>query len=419
MSSAHKETVAIVRSDGDIAAAVRNAIALAGGFPDVAGKKVVLKPNLVCPDLSGRGMVTDCRVVEAVARVALEAGAKVTIAEGSAVGFITTTDQNETFEAADVSGLTAVARKLGVPLVDLNRDPYDEVPVQSPYGLPTIPFTKTLAEADLIVSIPIIKSHFFCGLTLSCKNFQGTMPWRNKRRTHRVAVDAGLSDIYSVVKPGFAVVDGTVAHSSKGVFPTNLIVAGRDCVAVDATIARAVGFPPDRIGHLRYNAERGLGVIADDQIEVKGLSIGSASEILQAPWDWPLNNNPIKSNPQVDWVVPDPFPCSGYTYAAQIACIEIKTAFGPEPLKGLRIALGEAPARADKVKVDLVVGDAAGEWATGTAEVLDRCPKSAEVIAEICRLKDLDPAPIIAYRKHVPGSDWADIQAAYNAKKRS
>jgi uncharacterized protein (DUF362 family) len=409
--------VAVVRIEDDILAAVRSAVSMAGGLPISSGQKVVIKPNLVCPDLSGRGMVTDSRVAGAVAQVALDAGARVTFAEGSAVGFITTTDQNETFEAADVSGLTAVARKLGVPIVDINREPYDEVPVQYPYGLPTIPLCKTLAEADLIISVPIIKAHFFCGMTLSCKNLQGTMPWRNKRRTHRVAVDAGLSDIFSVVRPGFAIVDGTVGQHSKVTFRSNLIIAGRDCVAVDATITRAVGLPPDRVGHLRFNAERGFGVIREDQIEVKGVSTKEMGEVLGAPWEWAINDNPIRSNPMVDWVVPDPYPFTGHTYAVQIALIELKTAFGPEPLKGLRIAVGEGPVGAERVQVDLVVGDEAAKWACGKAEVADHCPKSADVAAAICRLRGLDPAPIIAYRKHVPGSDWADIQAAYNAKR--
>jgi uncharacterized protein (DUF362 family) len=417
MAVARKETVAIVKIEEDILAAVQSAVSMAGGLPIKSGQRVVIKPNLVCPDLSGRGMVTDSRVAGAVAQVALDAGARVTFAEGSAVGFITTTDQNETFEAADVSGLTAVAKKLGVPIVDINREPYDEIPVQSPYGLPTVPLCKTLAEADLIISVPIIKAHFFCGMTISCKNLQGTMPWRNKRRTHRVAVDAGLSDIFSVVRPGFAVVDGTVGQHSKVTFKSNMIIAGRDCVAVDSTITRAVGLPPDRVGHLRWNSDRGFGVMCEDQIEVKGASVKELGEALDAPWEWAMNGNPIGSNPMVDWVVPDKYPFSGHTYAVQIALIEMKTAFGPDPLKGLRIAVGEGPVGAEKVKVDLVVGDEAAKWACGKEEVADHCPKSADVVAAILRLRGLEPGPIVDYRKHVPGSDWADILAAYNAKR--
>lgn len=406
-----RETVSIVRSEGDVVAAVQTAIVLAGGLPDVAGKRVVVKPNLMCPASSGSARVTDCRVSEGIIRAALEQGAsEVTIAEGSAVGFVGPTDHFDTLEAFQVSGHAAVAERLGAKLVDLNRDDFREVEVPGAYGLATLPLARTLEEADLVISVPVFKVHGYSGLTLACKNLQGVMPWRNKRRTHRVGLDAGLSDINAVVKPGFAVVDGIAAQVSRGTaLALNMVVAGRNCTAADATCARIVGFPADRMALLRFNAERGLGVHAEEDIEVKGLSVAEAAEIAGSPWDWPPNG-PMANMTQVDWVVPDAYPCSACAYGACIGASYVQSAHGPDAMQGLRIAFGSAPNGTKNVQVDLVVGDCAAEWAVGAVHVPGRAPLPAIVAAEICRICDLSVAPVIALRKRIPGSDWPEIK---------
>jgi hypothetical protein len=50
----------------------------------------------------------------------------------------------------------------------------------------------------------------------------------------------------------------------------NLILAGADCAALDATAARLMGFDPRRIGYLAECAERGLGRIEESRIELAG-----------------------------------------------------------------------------------------------------------------------------------------------------
>jgi uncharacterized protein (DUF362 family) len=407
----NKTPVSIVRYDGDLKASVKEAVSLAGGLPPVHGKTVVLKPNLVCAARSGSGRVTHQLAIAAVAELALDGGARVIVAEGSAVGFIGPTDQVDTFECYEVAGYVDMAKRLGLKLVDLNKDQYEEVPVPAYYGMPAVPLTRTLREADLIVSMPVPGSHPICGISAACKNFQGTLPWRLKRRSHRVGVDAGLSDVYSILRPGFAVLDGSDTKESTWPFPPpphqeplGLVLAGPDSVAVDATLCRVLGWNADSAAMLRFNAERGLGVLAEDQIDVRGLSVAEAS----TPWEW-SQLRMFRSVPEVQWIYDEPHPCSACGHAAYQGVLYVKEAHGAQGMRGLRLAFGRSSSGRHR-EADIVIGDCAQEWASGVVSVPGRNPLAAIVAAEICRLRHLDPEPVIALRRQIPEGDAALIR---------
>ncbi|MFH1085807.1 MAG: DUF362 domain-containing protein, partial [Chloroflexota bacterium] len=82
-------------------------------------------------------------------------------------------------------------------------------------------------------------------------------------------------DLATLFRPTFALVDGV--HAQEGLGPVyglpvemGLVVAGRDLVAVDAVTSQAMGFDPRQILLLRTAAERGLGVLALEEISVVG-----------------------------------------------------------------------------------------------------------------------------------------------------
>lgn len=86
-----KKVVPIVRVDeSGIEPAVRKAIDLAGGLQEKirADSRVIIKPNLCWPEPSGTGLITDCRMTEAVTKIVLELGPKsVLIGEDSSAGY--------------------------------------------------------------------------------------------------------------------------------------------------------------------------------------------------------------------------------------------------------------------------------------------------------------------------------------------
>ncbi len=131
--------VAVIRNqskptDQDVYNMVKNAIDYLGGITSVVkkGDTVALKPNVVTGELSGPGVTTDTRVVEALIRLCNEADAgKVMIVEGA--GYFT-----ETSKALKLSGYVDLAEKNGVEIVDVDKNPVMKVPVMDALLVETV-----------------------------------------------------------------------------------------------------------------------------------------------------------------------------------------------------------------------------------------------------------------------------------------
>jgi len=255
---------------------VRRAVDMAGGLSEIVapGNKVLIKPNLVAPFGPETGACTSPHVCQAIADLVHELGAKAIIAESSAVG-------EDTEAALSVMGYYEL-RKAGYTVVDLKRDGGKQLKVSVPDGqvMSEISTWELVAGVDVIISVPVLKTHDQAELTLSLKNLKGLEVDAEKRELHRRGVFAGVSDLAAAFKPGFAVVDGVVGQEGLGpVFglPVHLglIIAGRDLVSVDAVASRIAGFHPEEIPITTIAAERGLGTMEMSEIQVVGESIAS------------------------------------------------------------------------------------------------------------------------------------------------
>jgi len=278
--------VSIVRVHrGDVEGAVREAASLTDGFETVAweGARVLVKPNVALPAKPGTGIVTDARVVEAVTKLVLERNPKrVVIGEGSSVGYDLPI-RLDSIHCMEVAGIVEVARKLGVELIDLNQDERVRVRALDAFVMDRFAIAKTAAEADVIISLPVIKTHIRTGITCGLKNMKGVLPGDEKKRTHQLGLDRAIVDLNRVVKPRFTVVDGIIGvqgawgSQSDEVdrVPLNLIIAGSDVVAVDAICATIAGFDVREILHIQGAAEANLGVCDMSLIEMRGERIDS------------------------------------------------------------------------------------------------------------------------------------------------
>ncbi|MDF1515681.1 MAG: DUF362 domain-containing protein, partial [Anaerolineae bacterium] len=201
--------VSIVKvEEADVLGAVRQAAELVGGFEIIhPGMTVLIKPNLVKPSPSGAGNTTDARVTEAVVQLVLERNpAQVIIGEGSSIGYdiVGKVDSLTCFEA---TGTADVARKYGLPMVDLNRDEVVRVQAPDAFVMPEFGVAKTAYEADIVIDLPVIKTHGRTGITCAMKNMKGVLPGVEKKRTHRMGLDRAIVDLNRVMKPDLVVVD--------------------------------------------------------------------------------------------------------------------------------------------------------------------------------------------------------------------
>ncbi|MBM4039400.1 MAG: DUF362 domain-containing protein [Planctomycetes bacterium] len=292
LGGARAGTVAIVKGQ-DPDKMVAEAIELLGGMKQFVkdGQKVVIKPNLVHqPALPGReqrasdgkvrpGFTTDVRIVKALARQMLAAAkCKVTIAEGT---------PNDASRMFDFLGYTAMAKELGIELVDVDRSERMAVKLPNGLGRKEYSLPAVTQTADVLVDVPVLKTHQLTGVTLGMKNLYGLLP--EPRKDYHAKVDEVLCDLCLAHKPDLVIVDGLVAMEGQGPIEgtpvaMDLIVAGADIVAVEAVCTAIMGFDTRSVRHLRLASERGLGEASLDRITVRGVPI----EEVRRPFRHPL-----------------------------------------------------------------------------------------------------------------------------------
>ena len=279
--------VSIIRA-GNVPEAVRAAVELAGGFEIKKGDTVVIKPNAKNQAPPGYGIVTDVAVIEPLVEMSIEKGAKrVTIADGAAYP----SGSYHTFSAFETMGVTKLAKKWDIDLVDLNS--YDSVDLDVPEGLvlDNIRVGRVVTEVDFLINVPVLKTHRGTLLSNCVKNIGvGVACREEKKRLHRLGIDEGLLDVFSVVKPHFNVVDALVCIEGDGPNfppgkprPLGLVLAGEDGVAVDAVCARLIGLDPLEVKHLRLAHDRGIGIADLGQIEVLGERLDDVATIFERP----------------------------------------------------------------------------------------------------------------------------------------
>jgi len=275
--------------DGPLAATIRDGLLATGAEPQAfLGKRVLLKPNMVEPTRKISHMTTHPAVVVAAAEVFRGWGANVTI--GEAPGHVRDTEM-----ALVESGLSKVVDAAGLQFADLN---YEAVAWQRNRGrrssLPGFWLPRSVVDADYVVSLPKMKTHHWMGVTASMKNLYGVLPgivygWP-KNVLHQHGIAETVYDLNASLPSLLAIVDGIDCMEGDGPImgslkPMGLVVVGTNLPAVDATVARIMGLPPERIPYLALSANQ-LGPLDEAHITQRGEAwrdVVSPFEIIDAP----------------------------------------------------------------------------------------------------------------------------------------
>lgn len=276
--------------DADLVAVILAGFGTLGITRDaVRGKRVLLKPNLVETAPGKQHINTHPAVVVAAAEAfrRLDA-ARVVVAEGQG-------HRRDSWLVCDESGMGAALDEAGLPFVDLNHDDVAAVPNRGTWTtLDKLYLPKTLLTADIVVSLPKLKTHHWVGMTCAMKNLFGVMPgivygWP-KNVLHWAGIASSILDITATVRPTLSIVDGIVGMEGDGPImgtpkPVGALVIGRNPVAVDAVCGRLMGLHPQRVAYLRAGAGR-LGPIQAHNIEQRGEPVAALKTnfaILNAP----------------------------------------------------------------------------------------------------------------------------------------
>ncbi|OPY62896.1 MAG: hypothetical protein A4E57_03878 [Syntrophorhabdaceae bacterium PtaU1.Bin034] len=369
-----KERVVIERVPGtqtgdEIKGALRKLIDNLGGVGRFVkeGQTVVIKPNVVADHgiqngVYVGGVVTDIRVLTALIELLLPVAGKVIVAEGSSINRSQT---GKMFAHYGYDKIVEIDRQK-VSLVDLNTDKLVEKPVPAGKRMTARKVPVTLEEADVIISLPVMKIHFAAGVSLAVKNLQGTMPPLEKYMSHFFGLWQNLVNIHHLVKPDLTIVDALTAQEDFGPVSgtpkkMDLLMAGTNPVAVDTIAMRIMGLEPQASPPVLLAYLEGLGPVEPDRIEVVGPSINE----LVSPFKLPHIN--VESGK--DFVIHDGGACTGCRGYLHFVLNKLRR---PDPRDATRLLID----RPFEQRVNVFLGPQAGK---------EIDPKETNIFMGICQ----------------------------------
>lgn len=283
-----QKSIVSIAKGSDVGKMVEEVLVPLGGVESLIKPKstVVLKPNAGHVAPAETSVNTNPEVVAAVIKEVRKAGPKeIILAEASAIGC-------NTMESLEVSGILKAAEDAGVDKVIDIKSEKDliNIPIRDARSdLTKIRLPRFLLEAEHIVNLPIFKSHASMVFTCALKNIKGVVQDKVHYQMHQTDLAKAMMDLWSVIRADLTIADlirpaeGFGPHST---IPTDFgcLVAGKDPVALDATVCRMVGLDVDTVPYFEPARERGLGNYDEEFIEVHGKSIEEVYKPLWLPY---------------------------------------------------------------------------------------------------------------------------------------
>ncbi len=243
-TSAGNALVSLVRDpNNNVEQAVRDAVQMVGGLPDLTGKTVLLKPNLNSGDPIPYS--TGPAVMSAVIKMVQEKGAaRIIVGDRSNPNY-------DTLSAMTKSGIAAIISTLsgqGIPVEAMNLNTQTTValkPAGATHWSNGFTTYKLLTDGtvDYIINCCCCKNHTLANYTMAMKAWMGIIV-QNDRSTAHSDLGNRLPELHLGVKEHFTIMDATKLCLTNGPEPTgknvvvndsNIVVASKDSVANDIT----------------------------------------------------------------------------------------------------------------------------------------------------------------------------------------
>ena len=261
------DTIAITRTFDGIEAAAHRAISQIGGMASVIkeAKIAVLKPNFVAGRSAETGSTTSFALLKAVAEEVHACGAEPVLCETPGTEF----DREATYT---ILGVEKFCADNGIRIVRIDPEGDDSrvqiYPARDwielrPAGarrLRRFRIPRFMQDACFI-NLPVLKTHVVSAMTLGMKNPMGILPRPDRRAMHTLGIAQCIVDMNRGIKPDLTIVDGSVGQDGEGPLygdkaDLQVLVAGRDSLAVDLVCCQLVGIKPRHIPHLKLALEQ-------------------------------------------------------------------------------------------------------------------------------------------------------------------
>lgn len=225
-------------------------------LPDVKGKKVLIKPNILSDAKMEKCITTHPVIVQAVIQILKERDAK-EILVGDSPGLHT-----PNFKPISC-GIYAVLQEENVSWEDFSKDP---IHIKT-RARKSLTIAKVINEVDLIINLPKFKTHQLMTTTGGVKNFFGLMPGLNKSPLHVTAPEpATFARVICSIEealpcPTFTIMDAIIGMEGAG--PANgnpkqvgLLIGSQDPYGTDYSQSIIMGYKTDDIPILYEGVRR-------------------------------------------------------------------------------------------------------------------------------------------------------------------
>ena len=362
-----KHVVSLVRHE-DTYSSLRKALELCDGLKGFNKKdRILIKPNLVNWDFNlpypPYGVVTTTAVVFALVRVLCEEGySNIVVGEGTLSA--TCSAAKDIFIAL---GYEKLREKYGVEIVDFNLEKFADVD----FGGFKISLAGRALEADKIISVPALKTHNQCKVSLGIKNLKGCLDRKSKIYCH--SSHGNLEHIFPRIAeklpPALTVIDGVFAlsrgpgHTGEAV-RKDILAASRDALACDVVGAALLGYDAADVPHLRFYADTVRRSTDLTGIEVRGEAIEAHSGFLPYDWEWTDDNTgPVAFRKRgIKGLAVRKYDNSLCTACSKLynpMLILLMSAFKGDPFPGIEVITGKSQAAAPGFEKTVLFGKCA------------------------------------------------------------
>jgi uncharacterized protein (DUF362 family) len=263
----------VVAEKGEPGALVQRALAEFGGMERFVkkGDFVAIKPNVAWARTPVQACNTNPEIVGTIIKLCVDAGA------GKVEVWDHTCDEFSLCFA--LSGIKDAAEKAGARVFSGHlKSAYRKVALPQAKSLKKAEILESVLDADVLINVPIAKTHFATGYTFSMKNFIG-VNW-SMRGVHQtpLGLHQGIADISTLVRPKLIITDAIkslVTNGPKGpgkLLDIGQVIVGIDPVAMDSYCATLFAKKGSDIPFIRNANQLGLGEMDINRIKVKSVT---------------------------------------------------------------------------------------------------------------------------------------------------
>ncbi len=278
---------------------VRRAVDLCNGFTHLPrGGKIFIKPNIVfwtkAVTFPKWGVITTSRIMEDIIALLKDFGIDdITIGEGTVV--MDPADTKTQQHAYQSLGYDTLKKKYGIKVFNILERPFRKVDLGDDVHLK---FNVDALDSDLIVDLPVLKTHNQTVVSLGIKNLKGLIDIPSRKKCHSADPVKNLhfrvARLADRLPPVFTLIDGIYSLERGPAFDghvrrSNLLVASADILAVDKVGSTLLGLDPARVPHLAFAAQNHHRPIDLSDVTVVGKPIDEVSSPHQYDFEWSKN----------------------------------------------------------------------------------------------------------------------------------